>query len=245
MPVARARGSGSRAPGGRPYNRVERRPRSHGLHADVLEALTRRRLAARRPRERRGASGRSPASALGGVTRTERRRSGGARSGEAVRGRPRDVRHGRARESRARPANVLFELERRARVQLDAVRMGIGRSDVRWTTNATLGPGSARARVAAGAETPVGSYVMRLTVGENGKRRVYGRRRRPARARRGTRRPRARRRGLVRAPFLPPGRADGAPRPGRRAVVHADVPPRRPRARPEPPERRADRSPDG
>ena len=48
-------------------------------------------------------------------------------------------------------ANVLFELERRTRVQLDAVRMGIGRSDVRWTTNVDPRSGLARARVAAGA----------------------------------------------------------------------------------------------
>ena len=74
-------------------------------------------------------------------------------------------------------ANVLFELERRTRVQLDAVRMGIGRSDVRWTTNSILGPGPHELVWRPAPETPVGSYVMRLTLGENGKRRVYGRRR--------------------------------------------------------------------
>ena len=74
-------------------------------------------------------------------------------------------------------AKVLFDLERRARVQLDAVRMGIGRSDVRWTTTAVLGPGPNELVWRPPPETPVGSYVMRLTVGDNGKRRVYGRRR--------------------------------------------------------------------
>ena len=74
-------------------------------------------------------------------------------------------------------ASVLFDLERRARVQLDAVRTGIGRTEVRWSTARTLGPGSQSLVWRPAAATPVGSYVMRLTVGENGRRRVYGRRR--------------------------------------------------------------------
>jgi hypothetical protein len=41
-------------------------------------------------------------------------------------------------------ARVLFRLGRRARVRLDAVRTGIGTSSVRWTKEATLGPGPER-----------------------------------------------------------------------------------------------------
>jgi hypothetical protein len=74
-------------------------------------------------------------------------------------------------------ASVLFRLERRARVRLDAVRTGIGTSSVRWTTEATLGPGAHTLAWQPTTDTPVGSYVMRLTVEGNGKRRVYGGRR--------------------------------------------------------------------
>jgi hypothetical protein len=74
-------------------------------------------------------------------------------------------------------AAVLFRLERRARVRLEAVRMGIGSSSVRWTTEATLGPGPRELAWQPALDTPVGSYVMRLTIEENGKRRIYGGRR--------------------------------------------------------------------
>jgi hypothetical protein len=80
-------------------------------------------------------------------------------------------------------AKVLFDLDRRARVRLDAVRMGIGRSDVRWTTEAMLAPGSHALAWRPATDTPVGSYVMRLTVQANGGRRVYGGRRPPTPAR--------------------------------------------------------------
>ena len=81
-------------------------------------------------------------------------------------------------------AKVLFDLDRRARVRLDAVRMGINRSDVRWTTEATLRAGSHALAWRPETDTPVGSYVMRLTVEANGGRRIYGGRRpaSPARA---------------------------------------------------------------
>ena len=74
-------------------------------------------------------------------------------------------------------AAVAFELERRTRVQLDAVRTGIGRSEIRWTTTATLGPGPQQLVWRPADDTPVGSYVMRLTVGGDRRRRVYGGRR--------------------------------------------------------------------
>ena len=72
-------------------------------------------------------------------------------------------------------AAVLFQLERRARVRLDAVRTGIGRSEVHWSKELALAPGSHELAWRPTADTPVGSYVMRLTVdGGRGKRRVYG-----------------------------------------------------------------------
>ena len=74
-------------------------------------------------------------------------------------------------------ARVLIRLERRARVRLEAVRMGIGRSDVRWTREASLAVGSHALAWRPAADTPVGSYVMRVTVREDGRRRVYGGRR--------------------------------------------------------------------
>ena len=75
-------------------------------------------------------------------------------------------------------AAVLFSLERKARVRLDAVRTGIGRSTIRWSKSATLGPGPHELLWKPTRDTPVGSYVMRLTVeGRDGRRRVYGGRR--------------------------------------------------------------------
>ena len=57
-------------------------------------------------------------------------------------------------------ASVLFRLERRARVRLDAVRTGIRTTSVRWTKEATLGPGAHQLAWRPTADTPVGSYVM-------------------------------------------------------------------------------------
>jgi hypothetical protein len=78
---------------------------------------------------------------------------------------------------------VNFSLDGKARVRLDAVRMGINRSDVRWTREATFPPGSHALAWRPAPDTPVGSYVMRLTVEANGGRRVYGGRRPPTPAR--------------------------------------------------------------
>ncbi|HKY23889.1 MAG TPA: N,N-dimethylformamidase beta subunit family domain-containing protein [Gaiella sp.] len=74
-------------------------------------------------------------------------------------------------------ARVAFELERKARVRLDAVRTGINRSDVRWSRAVTLAGGSHSLPWRPTADTPVGSYVMRVTVEGEGGRRVYGGRR--------------------------------------------------------------------
>ena len=74
-------------------------------------------------------------------------------------------------------AQVLFQLEGKARVRLDAVRTGIGRSAVHWSRDVTLPGGSHRLAWRPAGDTPVGSYVMRLTVEGNGGRRVYGGRR--------------------------------------------------------------------
>ena len=81
-------------------------------------------------------------------------------------------------------ARVQLALERKARVRLDAVRTGINRSDVRWSRAVTLPGGSHSLAWRPTADTPVGSYVMRVTVEGEGGRRVYGGRRpvSPARA---------------------------------------------------------------
>jgi hypothetical protein len=74
-------------------------------------------------------------------------------------------------------ARVQFALERRARVRLDAVRTGISKSEIRWSREMMLPRGSHSLPWRPARETPVGSYVMRLTVETDGGRRVYGRRR--------------------------------------------------------------------
>jgi hypothetical protein len=74
-------------------------------------------------------------------------------------------------------ATIRFALDRRAQVQLDAVRMGIRTADVAWTRQATLGPGAHELAWQPTTDTPVGSYVMRLTLSEDRGRRVYGGRR--------------------------------------------------------------------
>ena len=143
-------------------------------------------------------------------------------------------------------ARVLFRLGRRARVRLDAVRTGIGTSSVRWTTEATLGPGPHAMAWTPADDVPVGSYVMRLTVEGKGGRRVYGGRR-PASPERASA-PVVRVLGIEAAftsPLVPPHRADGDAGARRRAVLHADVPARRARARPEPAKRRDGRARDG
>jgi len=68
-------------------------------------------------------------------------------------------------------ATVLFSLERKAVVQLDAVRMGIRTADVAWSRQATLRPGSHEIIWRPAPDTPVGSYVMRLTLSKDGNRR--------------------------------------------------------------------------
>ena len=74
-------------------------------------------------------------------------------------------------------ATVRFGLDRRALVQLDAVLMGIGTGSVVWTRQATLRPGVHEIAWQPAADTPVGSYVMRLTLSKDGRRRVYGEKR--------------------------------------------------------------------
>jgi hypothetical protein len=76
-------------------------------------------------------------------------------------------------------ATVSFSLDRRALVQLDAVRMGIRKGDVAWTRQLTLAAGRHEITWHAAPTTPVGSYVMRLTLFKDGGRRVYGARRPP------------------------------------------------------------------
>ncbi|HKP09310.1 MAG TPA: N,N-dimethylformamidase beta subunit family domain-containing protein, partial [Gaiella sp.] len=74
-------------------------------------------------------------------------------------------------------ATVRFGLDRRALVQLDAVLMGIGTGSVVWTRQATLRPGVHEIAWQPATDTPVGSYVMRLTLSKDGRRRVYGEKR--------------------------------------------------------------------
>ena len=74
-------------------------------------------------------------------------------------------------------ATVRFGLDRWALVQLDAVLMGIGTGSVVWTRQATLRPGVHEIAWQPATDTPVGSYVMRLTLSKDGRRRVYGEKR--------------------------------------------------------------------
>ena len=74
-------------------------------------------------------------------------------------------------------ATVRFGLDRRALVQVDAVLMGIGTGSVVWTRQATLRPGAHEIAWQPATDTPVGSYVMRLTLSKDGRRRVYGEKR--------------------------------------------------------------------
>jgi hypothetical protein len=74
-------------------------------------------------------------------------------------------------------AAVGFELSQKAHVKLEAVRIGLRQSNVAWSTEGVLEPGSHELRWQPGTETAVGSYVMRLTVEGDGGRRIYGARR--------------------------------------------------------------------
>jgi hypothetical protein len=74
-------------------------------------------------------------------------------------------------------AAVGFQLSGDARVRLEAVRTGIGKSEVRWTKEAAFPAGSHELVWRPTPDTPVGSYVMRLTVERDGQRRIYGGRR--------------------------------------------------------------------
>ena len=143
----------------------------------MLEALTRRRLL-RAALGGLTALGALPAAALGRTTGPPRVAS------LAVRGAAKRFSEDRPLFVTVAPgvpgrdvARVLFELERGARVRLDAVRTGIARSEVRWSREATLPAGSHSLRWRPAPDTPVGSYVMRLTVEADGGRRVYGGRR--------------------------------------------------------------------
>lgn len=74
-------------------------------------------------------------------------------------------------------ARIALTLPRAARVRLEAVRTAPRRSRVVWATQRALAAGSHELAWRPAAATPVGSYVMRLTVERAGKRRVYGARR--------------------------------------------------------------------
>ena len=52
--------------------------------------------------------------------------------------------------------------------------MGIGTGSVAWTRQATLNPGVHEIAWHPASESPVGTYVMRLTLSKDGRRRVYG-----------------------------------------------------------------------
>jgi N,N-dimethylformamidase beta subunit-like, C-terminal len=72
-------------------------------------------------------------------------------------------------------AAVSFSLDRAARVRLEAVRTALRNSTVVWTTEKQLPPGEHSLRWQPLPGTPVGSYVMRLTVeSAQGRRKVYG-----------------------------------------------------------------------
>ena len=65
-------------------------------------------------------------------------------------------------------AAVRFSLSRPAQVKLEAVRTALRKSTVAWETTATLRPGAHELTWAPELETPVGSYVMRLTIDRPG-----------------------------------------------------------------------------
>ena len=72
-------------------------------------------------------------------------------------------------------AVVSFVLNRRATVTLEAVRTAKRATDVAWQTTARLGPGTHQLTWTPGPQTPVGSFVMRLTLARPGSITVLGR----------------------------------------------------------------------
>ena len=72
-------------------------------------------------------------------------------------------------------ASVAFSLDRPATVQLEAVRTALRKRTTVWQTEQFFDVGYHRLWWRPGEETPVGSYVMRLTVeDESGNRKTYG-----------------------------------------------------------------------
>jgi len=75
-------------------------------------------------------------------------------------------------------AAVRFGLNRPATVKLAAVRTALRKATVIWETETTFRPGEHELRWTPDAATPVGSYVMRLTIdGPGGRQTVLGGRR--------------------------------------------------------------------
>jgi hypothetical protein len=79
-------------------------------------------------------------------------------------------------------AAVGFGLNRTATVTLEAIRTALRKSTVIWETNAALRPGRHELTWTPPADTPVGSYVMRLTINGPGSRTTVLGGRRPASA---------------------------------------------------------------
>lgn len=76
-----------------------------------------------------------------------------------------------------RIATVRFRLDRPARVYLEAVRKSGAAERVVWQTEARLPAGRHRFRWQPAPDVAPGSYLMRITLDANGRRRVYGHRR--------------------------------------------------------------------
>ena len=72
-------------------------------------------------------------------------------------------------------ASVAFSLDRPATVQLEAVRTALRKRATVWQTEQFFDVGYHRLWWRPSEQTPVGSYVMRLTVeDESGNRKTYG-----------------------------------------------------------------------
>ena len=81
-------------------------------------------------------------------------------------------------ESRLRGiATIGFRLDRAAGVRLEAVQVAQRSERVVWSADARLARGGHRFRWRPDPRTPPGNYLMRLTVDDRGRRRVYGQRR--------------------------------------------------------------------
>ena len=181
------------------------------------------------------------------ATRGARKRSRSRCAARSCRSRrPADVRDDRTGVAGRDVATVRFALDRRAQAQLDAVLMGIGTGSVAWTRQATLGPGLHEIAWRPARDTPVGSYVMRLTLSKDGRRSIYGGKRphTPERATAPVVHLLGVEAAFTRRSYLPTEPMD-LRGPRRRAILHADVPARR--TRPVPDLRSDDlhRSPDG